>query len=88
MADKTGTVNRYREFVRTIGKSALSAIYPNDFEFYVCALELVEEGKESPIDYFVFPIQPSSIQKSESTRVNIKTSMSGITVLKNSSAKN
>ena len=83
MADKTGTVNRYKELIRTIGKGTLSAIYPNDFEFYLCAFELVEDTKT--IDYFVFPIQPSSIQKTEPTRTNIKTSMSGITVLKNSS---
>lgn len=83
MADKTGTVNRYREMIRTVGKSTLSAIYPNDFEVYLCAFELVEKGKT--IDYFVFPIQPSQIQKVEPTRTNIKSSMAGVTVLKNSS---
>lgn len=83
MVDKTGTVNRYRKFVRSVGKSTLSAIYPNDFEFYLCAFELIEAGRT--IDYFVFPVQPSSIQKIEPTRTNVKVSMSGITVLKNSS---
>ena len=83
MADKTGIVNKYIRLKADIGKSAISALYPQDFEYYLCAFELVD-GKET-VDYFVFPIQPSSIQKNEPSRTNIKSSMSGITVLKNSS---
>lgn len=83
MADKFGVVNKYKQVVQNIGRSAISSVYPNDFEFYLCAFELVSGGKT--VDYFVFPIQPSSIQKSEPVRANIKTSMSGVTVLKNSS---
>ena len=87
MADVTGIVNRYKNLRSSIGKSAISAFYPNDFEYYLCAFELVEfkDTEIVPIEYFVFPIQPSSIQKTEPVRTNIKTSMSGITVLKNSS---
>jgi len=82
MADKNGTLNRYTRLVGEIGRSALSSLYPDDFEFYLCALELVDDG--STIDYFVFPVQPSSIQKTEPVRTNIKSSMSGISVLRNS----
>lgn len=88
MADVTGILNRYKDLKKSIGKSALSTLFPDDFEYYLCALELVEfrGTKIVPLEYFVFPIQPSSIQKTEPVRTNIKTSMSGITVLKNSSA--
>lgn len=83
MADKTGIINRYDSLVKQLGKAALSAFYSDDFEFYLCAFELVTSfGTEA---YFVFPIQPNSIQKSEPVRTNVKKSMSGITVLRNSS---
>lgn len=72
---------RYNEMVKILGRSALSYMYPKDFEFYLCAFELME-GR-NVVDYFVFPIQPSSIQKTEPNRTNIKTSLSGVTVLKN-----
>lgn len=83
MADKLGVINRYKQLSGQIGKAALNSLYPNDFEYYLCAFELVSEGKT--VDYFVFPIQPSSITKTEPNRNNIKTSMSGTTVLRNKS---
>ena len=83
MSDRSGVVNRFVSLERQIGRSALSSFYPNDVEYYLCALELVSSlGTEG---YFVFPIQPNSIQKSELNRTNIKKSLSGITVLRNSS---
>ena len=83
MADRTGVVSRYSGLVRDLGKSALSAFFPNDIEYYLCAFELV--GSQGTESYFVFPIQPSSINKSEPTRTNIKKSLAGVTVLRNSS---
>jgi hypothetical protein len=83
MSDRTGVVKRYNSLRKDLGRSALSAFFPNDIEYYLCAFELVSsQGIES---YFVFPIQPSSINKSEPTRTNIKKSLSGVTVLRNSS---
>lgn len=83
MADLNSIYQRYNSLTKDIGKSGLNALYPNDFEYYLCAFELVSETKT--VDYFVFPIQPSSIVKNEPVRTNIKSSMSGITVLKNKS---
>jgi hypothetical protein len=83
MANIVSEINRARVLRGQIGKSALNALYPNDFEYYLCAFELVSETKT--VDYFVFPIQPSSISKTEPTRNNIKVSMSGTTVLRNKS---
>jgi len=83
MGDRTGIVNKYTQLIKDLGRSAVSSLYPNDIEYYLCAFELVSsDGTES---YFMFPIQPSSIQKSEPTRTNIKKSLAGVTVLKNSS---
>lgn len=83
MSDRNGTINGYRSLVKNLGRAAVSSFYPNDIEYYLCAFELVtSQGTEG---YFVFPIQPSSIQKNENTRTSVKQSLSGITVLRNSS---
>ena len=83
MIDNFGVIGRYNHLLKDLGRAALSASYPNDIEYYLCAFELL--NSEGPEGYFVFPIQPSAIQKSEPTRTNVKKSMSGITVLRNSS---
>ena len=74
------------EAIRTIAnevagraKEELFATYPRDFELYICALELVTADGDT-IDYFSFPIMPSSISKSESEATTIQHSLSGTTV--------
>lgn len=65
---------------KSIGIQALASLYPNDFEWYMVALELADSN-DNTIDYLTFPIMPDSITKTESTRTNIKKSMAGVTVL-------
>lgn len=66
--------------IRTVGKAALSTLYPNDFEFYMCALELATiEG--DTIDYLTFPIPPSSITKTDNKRTSIQNTAGGIVAL-------
>ena len=74
---------KYEELIRTIGRSAMNALYPNDFEVYMMALELAHSIGNT-IDYLSFPIMPEQIQKNEPKRTNIKNSASGITVLSSS----
>lgn len=72
--------NKATALVEQIGVQTLANIYPYDFEWYMCALELTD-SRDNTIDYLAFPIQPDSIQKTEVTRTNIKKSMAGVTVL-------
>ena len=65
---------------KSIGGQALASLYPNDFEWYMVALELADSD-DNTIDYLTFPIMPDSISKTEPTRTNIKKSMAGVTVL-------
>ena len=65
------------------GKSAANSLFPNDFEYYMVALELAVDGVT--IDYFTFPVMPSKINKSENFRTNVKTTQSGVSVIKNDS---
>lgn len=74
--------NQAISLVQEMGMQTLSSVFPHDFEWYMCALELTD-SKDNTIDYLAFPIQPDSIQKTEPTRNNIKKSMAGVTVLSN-----
>ena len=38
---------RFHAASRNIGKKALNALYPNDFEIYIFALELVNGDRET-----------------------------------------
>ena len=76
----SSVLNKMKGIEKTIGTQALSAMFPNDFELYMCALELTD-SEDHVIDYLAFPVMPDSITKTEPTRTNVKKSLSGITVL-------
>lgn len=69
---------------KSIGTQALSSMYPNDFEWYMVAIELAD-SQEKTVDYLTFPIMPDSMSKTEYARTNLKKSLSGLTVLSNPS---
>lgn len=66
--------------IQKIGRSALAALYPNDFEVYICSLELVD-SQGNTIDFFTFPVSPESISKTEPKKTQIKQTAGGTTVL-------
>lgn len=68
------------DMIQTVGRATLSTLYPNDFEFYMCALELAT-AEGSTIDYFTFPITPSSITKTDNKRTSIQNTAGGIVAL-------
>jgi len=74
---------RYRSLLSSVGKGALNALFPNDFEYYVVALELTDSRDET-VDYFVFPVTPSSISIDNTMITNVKKSAGGITSLSSS----
>lgn len=74
--------NQAISLAQQLGMQTLASVFPYDFEWYMCALELTD-SKDNTIDYLAFPVQPDSIQKTEPTRNNIKKSMAGVTVLSN-----
>ena len=75
---------RYNQLINTLGRAGLHALFPTDVELYLMALELTD-GSGDTIDYFLFPILPNQITKTEPTRTNIKMTSSGITVLSSNS---
>jgi len=56
---------------RRLGKAAVHAIAPDDFEYYACSFELVDSGFNVK-EIFHFPVMPSGIQIGRQSLVSIK----------------
>lgn len=72
-------IDRIESTLLTLGKTALANKYTRDFEVYMCAIELTTYNGDT-IDYFAFPVMPSSISKTEAEVTTIQHSLNGITV--------
>jgi len=64
------------------GQIGLNLAYPDEFELYVFALEVVDKNFTTT-DYFIFPINPSNFSEQKQEITNIKKTSGGITVLTN-----
>ncbi len=62
------------------GKQAMSSKYPNDFEFYMIALELVSVGTGKTLKYFVFPVMPNSMSNQKAFNTFIQQTYGGVSV--------
>jgi hypothetical protein len=80
MANVKALQEKLLNMAQTTGKAALSALFPNDFEFYMCALELAT-AEGNTIDYFTFPVTPSSISKTDNKRTSVYNTAGGIVAL-------
>lgn len=73
-------VRRFQALNTSLGKRALNALFPDDFELYIFAFELVN-GDDQTEDYFIFPINPTSISEPNQPIQSFKKTAGGITVL-------
>lgn len=80
MAVSTAITNKLNSALKSLGRTALAAAFPRDFETYICSLELAD-SKDNTIDSFIFPIMPNNITKTELKRETILNTAGGITVL-------
>lgn len=74
------TYNKYEGLINSIGGAGLNSIFPNDFEHYLIALELLTSDNRT-IDYFAFPVSPESIQQIDPQITNVKKTAGGISSL-------
>lgn len=81
MAGKEQVREQINALRSSLGKAALHTLFPNDFEYYMIALELVD-SKGYTIDYLSFPVNPRSLRQSDVQLTNIKQSLGGVTVIK------
>lgn len=73
-------VEKLSENVFLTAKAGRNFLFPRDFEYYMCGLELTDiEG--NTIDYFIFPVMPNSINKVESNRISVYRTFGGVTIL-------
>lgn len=75
---------RLRESIDTLGRPALGALFPTEFEVYIMTLELIDSGGEIA-DYFSFPVLPDDITVTSAELTNVKKSAGGVTSLSTSS---
>jgi len=75
---------KFDGIIDSLGKAAVNALFPNDFEYYMCAFELVDSDDNS-LEYLVLPVMPSMISKSEPSVVSIKKTLAGISIITTSS---
>jgi hypothetical protein len=78
--DLTTVKKLTNQMAQDLGRAIMHSNFPNDFEYYMMALELVA-GDGSTIDYLAFPVLPSSITKSENKRISIKKAFKSTLVL-------
>jgi hypothetical protein len=65
-----------------VGREAIHALYPNEFEFYSCAFELTDSVGKT-LDMLIFPVMPNAITESSTAISNIKKTAAGVVVLTN-----
>jgi hypothetical protein len=83
MSLQNAITNRATALVK-LGKAALNVKYPDEFELYIVALELIDaEGKT--LKYFIFPVNPVSIDETSGRLTNVRKTATGITTLSTSS---
>jgi hypothetical protein len=73
---------KYFDLRNKIGGALLNSLFPNEFEYYLISLELVDSDDKSVL-LFIFPITPADLQESYSPITNIKKTLGGVTILKN-----
>jgi hypothetical protein len=75
--------SRYSEQLKGIGKGALSAIFPDEFEYYALQFQLYSINQAKVVDELIFPVLPNSYSEQKLNVVNIKKSSAGIVSLFN-----
>lgn len=75
-----GPDRRRRQLVVDIGKAGVHALFPNDFEYYLITLELVN-SKDETIDYLAFPVNPDAMTYTMTNLTNVKKTLGGVVEL-------
>lgn len=81
MSIDIGKYTQYRSLLSSLGASTLHYLFPQDFEVYICSLELVDSSDKT-LDLFVWPVMPEEMSENISTLTNIQKTSGGVCVLK------
>lgn len=67
---------------KELGKIALQSLFPKDFSAALVAIELVDSNGAT-VDYFSWPVLPSEIREVHNELTNVRKTIGGVYVLKN-----
>lgn len=70
--------------VSTIGRAALHALAPDNFEYYMCSLELLDSSGNS-LGFMYFPVMPSAISETRQPILSIVKTNRGVVSMFNDS---
>ena len=68
---------KYLGLLSSVGRAGVNTLFPNDFEYYACSLELVN-SKGKIVDMLVFPVMPDSIVENKVSISNVKKTAYGV----------
>lgn len=74
----------YKKLLTQIGRAGVHSLYPDEFEYYACALELTSSNGDTE-EFFVFPVMPDSLEENSVVNTNIKKTGYGVVSLHNTS---
>jgi hypothetical protein len=72
-----------REFslqAQSLGKDFLAIKHPDEFELYLVAIELLDSNSKT-LEYFLFPVMPSSMDIDKNWVHSIKKTLGGMSVI-------
>jgi hypothetical protein len=78
------TRRRFQQLLANVGRAGLNGAFPNDFEYYACALEIRNSANDIE-DSFIFPVMPSSISEDETQLSNVQKGIASVNTLINPS---
>lgn len=71
---------RHDKLLQELGRAGVHALFPNDFEYYMMILELVD-SEGATVDFLAFPVAPENFTHENPKLVSIKKSIGGISAL-------
>ena len=73
-----------KTLLRDLGRAGANALFPNDFEYYLVSMELVD-SRGKTVDMLTWPVNPSSFNQSNPEITKIKKTAGGVTSLSSES---
>ncbi len=69
--------------LKSMGKIAMNALYPNEFEYYLMSFELMDLTDFSIVDELTFPVMPTSFMENKQNIVNVRKTSTAVVSLFN-----
>lgn len=73
--------DKIAKITSSVGKAGLHALAPNDFEYYLFALELINTKTNKTEEEFTFPVNPNSFTSSQAYKTTVTSTAGGVVVL-------